>query len=187
MRRVVVLGTSGSGKTTFASKLARRLGIPHVELDAIRHQVGWVELPDDLFRDRIRGVAATERWVVDGNYGGVGTRDILWPRAATIVWLDTPLAVNLWRVTRRSVKRIITREVLWNGNRESARSFFFSRDSLFVWVLRGHRRRRRELPRQLARPEWAHLRVYRFARAGDAERWLATVRSERPAGRSGRA
>ena len=103
-----MVGTTGSGKTTFARELARHLGVPHIELDAIRHQAGWVELPDSVFRERLAVATAADGWVVDGNYGGIGARDIVWPKADTLVWLDTPLIVNLWRVTRRSIRRMVT-------------------------------------------------------------------------------
>ena len=75
VRRVSVVGNSGSGKTTVAAQLAARLGVSHIELDAIRHQPNWQELPDDEFRSRVAALTDADGWVVDGNYGAV--RDLV--------------------------------------------------------------------------------------------------------------
>ena len=84
--RVSVIGTSGSGKSTFGRKLAERIDAEYIELDSIFHQANWTPLPDDEFHDRVRARTAGERWVVDGNYGAV--RPIVLERATTVVWLD---------------------------------------------------------------------------------------------------
>lgn len=119
-----------------------------------------------------------ERWVIDGNYAGRGARDLVWPRADTVIWLDPPLGTVFIRLFRRAVRRSRSGEELWpgTGNRETLRNQFFSRDSLFWWALKTARRRRRELPRILSRPEFAHLAVHRFRRPEDAEAWLETAR-----------
>ena len=130
-----------------------------------------------LFRKRVDAATSADAWVVDGNYGGRGAREIVWGRADTVVWLDPSLAVILLRLWRRSVGRIRSGYVLWGGNRETFRNTFFSRESLFVWVLKTHRRRKRQLPELLARPEYAHLEVHHFTRPGDAERWLEAQRA----------
>ncbi len=112
-----------------------------------------------------------ERWVVAGNYGVV--RDLVWPRADTLVWLDYPLTLDFWRLTRRSLRRIVTREELWAGNRETFRSQFLSRASLYVWAVRSHARQRREFAALLADPAYAHLTALRLPR--DTSRWLAAL------------
>ena len=89
LKRVVVVGTSGAGKTTLAGELARVLGVSHVELDAYRHGPNWTETPDDIFREKISGALTGQDWVVDGNYSVA--RDIIWTRATTVVWLDYPI------------------------------------------------------------------------------------------------
>ena len=88
MRRVSVVGSSGSGKSTVAARLAEQLGVPHTELDAINHQPNWTPLPHEEFRRRVTEITAGAQWVVDGNYSTV--RDIVWDRADTVVWLDLP-------------------------------------------------------------------------------------------------
>ncbi|HKJ56416.1 MAG TPA: hypothetical protein VJ978_10555 [Nitriliruptoraceae bacterium] len=120
MQRVVVRGTSGSGKTTFAAALAACLGVPHVELDALFHQAGWRPRPVEDFRAEVAATTAGDRWVVDGNYAAV--QDDLRARADTVVWLDLPRWLVTRRVLWRTVMRGVMRQELWNGNRESLAS-----------------------------------------------------------------
>lgn len=179
MKRVSVIGSTGSGKTTFARALASALGVDFVELDALNWEANWTMAPDDAFRARIDAATRGEAWVVDGNYGGRGAREIVWGRADTVVWLDFPLYLILARLTRRNLARIRSGEEIWpgTGNRETVRNSFFSRDSLYVWALKTHWRRKRQTPELLARPEYAHLTVHRFRDAREAERWLEAQRS----------
>ncbi len=169
-RRIVVVGTSGSGKTTFAKRISTRLGVPHVELDSLNWEADWMEAPLEVFRERVRAALGGDAWVVDGNYSRV--RDIVWSRADTIVWLDYPLWLVMLRLLRRTLRRVIFREVLWSNNRESIRRAFFSRDSILLWALTTYYRRRREYPALLADPEHAHLSVVRPGTPWQAWRWL---------------
>jgi adenylate kinase family enzyme len=171
MNRVVIVGTAGSGKSTLAERLAARSGGVFVDLDALNWGPGWTPAPVSLFRERTTVALLGERWVVAGNYRRL--RDIVWGAADTLIWLDYPLPLVLWRLLRRTVRRVLTQEELWGGNRERLRAQFASRDSLFLYAIRTHYRRRREYPADLAKPEYAHLRVFRFRRPGELEHWLA--------------
>ena len=113
--RVVVVGCTGSGKTSVARSLARLLDAPRVELDALNWEPDWTAAETDVFRQRVRDALTGEAWVVDGNYSAV--RDLVWPRAAMLVWLNLPYRVVSWRLLWRTLKRVFTREELWNGNR----------------------------------------------------------------------
>ena len=152
--------------------------MPFVELDALNWEANWAMAPEDRFRERVDAASRGDAWVIDGNYGGRGARDIVWPRADTVVWLDFPLWVILTRLTRRNLTRIRSGEEIWPGtwNRETVRNSFFSTDSLYVWALRSYRRRSRLMPELLARPEHAHLTVHRFTRPAEAGRWLEAQR-----------
>jgi adenylate kinase family enzyme len=120
VRRISVVGASGSGKTTVARRLAAALGLTHVELDAIHHLPDWTSLPRDDFRAAVAELVAGDGWVVDGNYRAV--RDLVWDRADTVVWLDLPRATSVRRVAVRTLRRAVTRQELWNGNREALRN-----------------------------------------------------------------
>jgi adenylate kinase family enzyme len=167
------VGSTGSGKTTFARELARRLGVLHIELDALHWDPGWVEAPLDVFRARVSEAVAAEGWVCDGNYSRV--RDIVWSRVDTVVWLDYPFRVLAWRLLCRSVRRSAGSEELWNGNRESWRRSFLSRDSVLLWLLRSYRRHRRDFDVAMSDPAYSSIRFVRLRSPRAAERWLARI------------
>jgi adenylate kinase family enzyme len=170
MERIAIVGTTGSGKTTLGQALAVKTGFPHIDLDALFWGPGWTPAPPDEFRAHVSAALVAPAWITAGNYGKA--RDIIWARADTLIWLDYPLSLTLARLFRRTVGRIVTREELWSGNVETWRAQFASRESLFLFALRTHHRRRREFAADLARPEYAHLTVLRFHRPGETERWL---------------
>ena len=173
MQRVVVVGVTGVGKTTFASALSERLGLPHIELDSLYWQPHWTPCDPDDFRARIVAEVARSGWVIDGNYSA--TRDLVWSSADTLIWLNYPLPLVLDRLARRTLRRGIRREILWGSNQERLWTQFFSSDSLFVWLLKRYPHYRREYPRILRQPEFAHLSVIQFHSPVQASEWLARV------------
>jgi len=147
------------------------MGVPVIELDSLFHGPNWTPTPTEVFRQRILAATSDDAWVIDGNYSVV--RDVTWGRADTLVWLDPSITTVLRRVFKRTNRRIRSREELWNGNRETFRNAYLSLDSLYVWILRSHWRRRRTWPRILAQPEYRHLEVHCFRTPSEAARWLA--------------
>jgi adenylate kinase family enzyme len=166
LQRVVVIGTSCAGKTSFAGELAKKLCCPHIELDALHWLPNWVERPENEFRTAVLSVVEPDSWVIDGNYGTV--RDLIWPRATTVIWLNYSLPVVLSRAVRRTFRRAATQEALYSGNRESLRRAFFHRDSILLWVITTYHRRRREFRSMRAgnkypQLEWLEFRAHRGA------------------------
>lgn len=141
LSRVIVIGTAGAGKTTLAAALSGLLGIPHIELDAIHWGPDWTPLEHGAFRAQVEVMLEGDRWIVDGNYRSV--RDLVWSRATAVVWLNYSFARAYWRVLKRTLQRIITREELFGGNVETFRAQFLSRESLLWWVIKSHHRNRR--------------------------------------------
>ncbi|MDE2958628.1 MAG: adenylate kinase [Chloroflexota bacterium] len=173
MQRVVVVGTSCSGKTTLARLLSRVLGAPHVELDGIHWMPDWQLRPVDEVRRMVGEAASAERWVMDGNYSAV--RDIVWGRATAVVWLNYPFRVVLWRALSRTTRRVITREELFSGNREGFRQSFLSRDSIILWAITSHGQIRRKYRRILDDGDFPHLRVIELRGPAEAEALVALL------------
>jgi adenylate kinase family enzyme len=175
--RISVVGNSGSGKTTMARALAVRLGSPHLELDAIAQQPNWSMLDDTEFRRRVGEFITAPRWVIDGNYTKAGVLDLVWSRADTIIWLDLPRPVVVSRVVRRSLRRLVTREELWNGNRERLQSLVSADPDrnviLWAWTNYPHVREKYERRRNDA--AWAHLRFIRLRSSTEVRAWLKSV------------
>lgn len=117
--------------------------------------------------------AANDAWVIEGNYSAV--RDVLWPRATAVVWLNYALPVVLFRGLRRTLKRGVTREPLWHGNRESLRRSFLSRESILVWILTTHARRSREFSRLRRDNVYPQLRWIELRHPRDADAYLAAL------------
>jgi adenylate kinase family enzyme len=172
------MGGSCSGKTTVSRRLAATLGVPHIELDALHHDAGWQEAPAELLQARVRAAldAATDGWVVDGNYGAkLGS--LVLERADTVVLLDPPLLPTFRRGLRRTITRTITREELWNGNREQLRHVF-TRYWIPWWILGNHRRHRREVPQRVA--QQPHLELVHLRSDAETERWLQSIQATEP-------
>lgn len=174
-QRISIVGTSGSGKTTLARQVSRQLGIPHIELDTLHWEPNWMEVPDDVMRDRVSQLLSCDKnWVVDGNYSQV--RDIVWSQAETVVWLDYSLTVIMSRLVRRTYQRLVTREQVCNGNRETWQTTF-SRDSILLWALQTYRKKRKEYPILLNKPEYAHLKVLHLHSPQATQDWLSSLKT----------
>jgi len=169
-RRIVIAGISGNGKTTLGRRLAHKLGLPFTELDALMHQPGWVPAETGKFRLEVEAVMdASDGWVLDGMYQGQ-FGDLVLRRADTLVWLDQPLPLVLGRLVRRVVKDTVTKRDLFNGNRQTWRFAFFTRDSLISFAIKSHFKRRREWPAAIGAPP--NLEIVRLRSPREVERWL---------------
>lgn len=173
--RVVVVGTSGTGKTQFAANLAAALDAPHVELDQLHWGPNWTPRAPEVFERATRDATSGGRWVVDGNYSAV--RDAVWPAATDIVWLNFSRPVVFSRVIRRTVARIVGREQLWAGNRESFRMTFLSRESILLWSFTTYGKNQTKFSRLRASPEYAHLCWHELCTPRQAASFLDQVRS----------
>jgi adenylate kinase family enzyme len=175
MRRVAVIGGSCTGKTTLSRELASRLGVPHIELDALHHDAGWQEAPAELLQARVDSAlaAAPDGWVVDGNYHGKLGTSVL-ERADTVAFLDLPFGLTLRRVLWRTGSRVVSRKELWNGNRETLRNAF-SRDSIVWWVITQHATHRRKWPERYEK--LPHLRVVRLRSPREVRDFLQSIQA----------
>jgi adenylate kinase family enzyme len=159
LQRVSVVGAVGCGKTTLAHTLAEQMGLPHVELDALRYAPSWVETPNETFVSTVGRIVQGDRWVIDGNYEIV--RPLVWSRSQMVIWVDFPLRVVLWRLLSRTAYRLLTREEFANGNREQL-SRLLGRRSILAWAIRSHEARRRHYQQQLLERRFGNLHVERL-------------------------
>lgn len=171
-KRIVIIGTTSSGKSTLAESLAKQLALDFVDLDALHWEPNWQEAPLEVFRERVSDATQAPAWAVAGNYHVV--RDIVWSRAEAVIWLDYSAPVVFGRLWKRVWRRWWFQEELWNGNRENIWTHFklWSDESLFKWFFKTYRRRKREIPELLALPEHKHLNLIRFKDPKEAEKWL---------------
>lgn len=173
--RVLVLGRTGSGKTTLARALSAALGVPHVELDALYFGPGFMTVPLPVLRQRASEAIAGERWVIDGNKKAL--HDLVWPRADTVVWLDYPVAVSLWRLTKRMVWRTSVLKQQASGGKDSSALLpqILAAGKGVLTALRSHRGQRRRYPAMFAQPQHQHLSVVRLRSPRATRRWLQRV------------
>ena len=177
--RIQVVGNSGSGKSTLGKRLAEALEVDFVELDALNWLPGWVGLNQtdpDRFERRIRAATRGERWIVAGSYERFSRR-ILWPRLDSVIWLDLPLPLLVWRFLRRSWRRSRSGELVWGTNRERFRRhlLIWRDDSLLGWLITQHGRKRRNMAARVSDPRWVHIRFVRLTSPREVEAFAASV------------
>jgi adenylate kinase family enzyme len=169
-RRILLAGATGVGKTTLAARIAKRLALPRTELDTLYHGPNWAYLPS--FLPDVEALAASPAWVTEWQYDSA--RPILAAHADLLVWLDLPLPIALGRLTRRTVRRRLRHEELWNGNHEGPLWHYFSgRDHILPWAVRSAREFRETVP-ALDR-ESPGLTVVRLRSQREVERWLSRL------------
>ncbi|MFN2113563.1 MAG: shikimate kinase [Anaerolineales bacterium] len=173
--RVNIVGTSGSGKTTFGRKLAEVLEVPFIEMDAIFWGPDWSCLEDEHFFQILSKALEGEDWVLDGGYSR--TTPIKWSRAQAVVWLDFNFPRTLYQAVTRAVSRLLTKEELWpgTGNRETLAKLF-SKDSIVLWTITSFARKRRKLPEVMASAEFRHIKFHRLRTPRQAEVFLREVK-----------
>lgn len=171
-KRIIVVGTTGSGKTTLAASISNVLDIPHIELDSLYWEANWTGTPDHIFVEKIQNALseAGESWVMDGNYRR--SRPITWPHTDTIIWLDYPLRIILWRLTWRTFSRYFMRTELWNGNKENLWEHFFTDKSLYLWAFKTYHQRKKTYTELIQSNEYPNLKFLRFSHPRETEKWL---------------
>lgn len=169
-----MVGSSGSGKTTVARRLAEVLAVPYVELDALHWGPDWTGATASELAERLGAATAGDAWVVDGNYWSkVGP--LVWTRADTVVWVSPPRWRTIWQSAARTVRRAATGQELWSGNRESWTGLMFWRgeESILWWAWTTYARTQERYALAMTDAQWEHLTFYRLRTRRDVERLIA--------------
>ncbi|MEO0473891.1 MAG: shikimate kinase [Bacteroidota bacterium] len=171
MKRINVIGTSGSGKTTFASALAHQLNYPHIEMDALFWGKNWHESSDDVFFARIAEALDQENWVLDGNYSR--TTEVKWQNVDTVIWIDYSFLRTLYQAISRAINRIITQKELWpdTNNRETFQ-LLFSKDSIVLWMLKTYFPKRKRYHDMIQSNTYPHIQFIRLRSPKACRRFL---------------
>jgi adenylate kinase family enzyme len=181
LQRVNVVGTSGSGKSTFAKQLAELVDAPYIEMDRLYHKPNWEESTPEELVQKLNEALKPDRWILDGNYHSKSFQT-KWSRATCIVWLDMSFTRTITQAFGRAITRIRTKRELWpgTGNRETFRKTFLSRDSVLLWTLTSyHRVRRRYETMQNDRGEFNHVRFIRLRGRAATDAFLNQVSTSR--------
>ncbi len=173
--RVNVIGTSGSGKSTFAKKLAGALACEYVEMDKVFWLPNWEEPTNDVFLPKLEKALAGERWACDGNYGR--TVPVKWRNVDMVVWLDYSFGLTLYQAVVRAVRRAWTKEEMWEGtgNRESFRKMLFSKKSIVWWTITSYDTMRERHEKYFADPAFKHIRFVRLKDHSEADAFLRSL------------
>ncbi|MCA1555262.1 MAG: DNA topology modulation protein [Acidobacteria bacterium] len=173
MRKVLVIGSGGAGKSTFARRLGKLLDIEIIHLDALYWNPGWVETPKAAWAKTIEALVKRDSWIMDGNYSG--TFDLRLKACDTIVFLDMPRLICLWRVLKRSmIYRNRSRPDMGAGCHEKL-DLEFIKFILWVW---NYPKRTRPRIMNWMRENSGNQKVVWLRSPADAERYLADVGRE---------
>lgn len=166
-QRVLVAGTSGSGKTTTAIRIAALLAIPHTEIDALFHGAGWIKR--ETFEVDVDAFSESPAWVTEWQYSSV--RPLLAERADTMVWLHFRRSTVVQRIVRRTLRRRLRRQPLWNDNIEPPLwTIFTDRDHIIRWAWRTHAGTAHHV--QSAVEHQPRLNVVELRNQNEVDRWL---------------
>ncbi|AWH93501.1 AAA family ATPase [Dietzia lutea] len=169
-QRIAVAGVSGSGKTTLCDHLAGVRTCARVEMDSLFHGPGWT--PRESFLDDVREFVAGPRWVIELQYRQA--RPLVVSRADTLLWLDYPARVHMTRLVRRTVRRRLRREELWNGNTEPPlHTVFTDSDHILRWGWRTRHKLKPVVPTLEAR--FPDLTVVRLTSPRQSDRWVEAL------------
>lgn len=171
-KRINVVGTSGSGKSTFSRRLAEKLNYPYIEIDKLNWGPNWTPTHEPELRAKLEDALSDECWVLDGNYPH--TIPVKWREVEVVVWLNYPFHTTVWRAFVRAVKRAYTKEELWEGtgNVESFQTTFFSKESPLWWTITSYGKVNNLMQRCMSDARFAHIAFLRLRNNTEAEMFL---------------
>ncbi len=172
--KIAIVGTSGSGKSTLAREISEILECDHIELDGYAWEPNWTKKEDEVIVEDVSAACSRCQWVCCGNYSL--TRDVVWGHATHLLWLRLPFPVVFWRLFKRTMRRIFTKEPIAGGNIETFKHQFFSKDSIFLWVLKTHWSRVRIYSKILSEGVYPSLKVVELRSQKQIDQFIEQLR-----------
>ncbi|MBK22634.1 MAG: adenylate kinase [Halobacteriovorax sp.] len=176
MKKILVVGSSCTGKTSTARLIEKELGIPFTDMDDLFWKPNWGESSEEELRLKMTKATDAESWVMSGNFRR--TNDITWARADAIVWLNLPFPVVLRQAIYRTLKRILTKESICNGNRETFSKVFFSRSSILMWVFRTYPTMFERYKEVQKKPLYKTYKFFEFHDHYEVRNWINSLKEQ---------
>jgi len=155
MKKIVIIGVSGCGKTTLGKKLSKDLGIKLYDLDEFYWLENWVKRDKQEFVKLIKQAANEDSWIICGNASKY--RHYFWPQADLIIWLDLPLYTLIYRGIKRGIKQYFTKEKICNGNTQNLKQLCYL---VFYWILKSYPKRKKDYQKQIeisSKTKWVYI------------------------------
>ena len=172
--RINVIGTSGSGKTTFGRQLAEAIDHPFIEMDAEFWGPDWSFPPDEEFFPRLKNILEREKWVLDGNY--TRTMGFKWNRVQAVIWLNYSYPRTVFQALKRALTRLFDQDELWpgTGNRENLK-MLFSKDSIVWWTISKYHRHVKRNMGYIEDEKYSRIKFHRIRSPQEAKQFLEIV------------
>lgn len=172
MKRINIIGTSSSGKSTFAKQLSNKLSVKYIEMDSLFWKKDWEMSSDEEFFRKLENATSNDSWVLDGNY----TRSISvkWKNVDTVIWIDNSFILTMYQAVFRALKRSILKRELWQGtgNKESFRKSFFSKESMIVWTCKTFFKNRKRNSSYFTNDNYKHINFVRLRSRKECREFL---------------
>ncbi|MEB6667729.1 adenylate kinase [Acinetobacter vivianii] len=179
MKFINIIGTTGSGKSTFARKLADQRKLQNIELDNLLWLDDWQESSNDalFLKLKIAMENAATGWTIDGLY--TRTIPMIMEKVDTVIWLDYPFHINLYRLTKRTLGRVISRKKLWeNSNNRESLKLMLSKESIFIWLIKSYPKNRKKYSDLMQNPAYQHIQFIRLTSPKQTEAFLKQMKAE---------
>lgn len=175
LRKINVIGTSGSGKSTFSQQLAKKMDATYVEMDALHWKANWVESTNDELFAKLKPKLKSERWVLDGNYRK--TIPIKWREVDAVIWLDYSFTLTLFRAVKRAINRACSGRELWpgTGNVETFSRLLLSKDSIVLWTIQTYLHNRRKHQAMMKDERYSNIRFMVFRSPKQAQQFIQSL------------
>ena len=168
--RINVVGTSGSGKSTFSKRVAEKLKAPYIQLDELYWKPHWQQSSDEEFFAKLEKALLPDRWILDGNYKRATA--IKWQQTQIVVFLDLPFHIVLYRIIKRSLLRGIKKQELWHGNTETLCKHLFTRDSMILWTIKTFHTNRRLCAKLFEDSKYSHIKFVKLRSKRNVENFI---------------